>query len=414
MGKRELILAEAIRLFNRQGYFDTRLEDIADNFGVGKTSVSYHFKNKQLMLVESYSRACDFQEELITASEQASTGLDRILEFVLGNYHRFADILSQDAFPIALMSDFSGLDEPDASDIGDRYKALVSRVHTMCVEGIGDKSIEVDSSEAATFLIFNIVHWLPKWLELVPERRQDEAAKGLCDLLKNGLRGPAEVEGQTAKRRRVFAVQPAIFDRDARNAMKMEAILRTGIRHLNRNGYRNLSLDDISAELGVTRGALYYQIPDKESFLSASFDRTFDLIEKALELHASDPDQTAFWALERVVTTLFDAHITELDPLLRINLIPLLDGGAKRVVEARLKRILAQLSELIGRGQIDGSIRSVDCESFEYLILGAMIAASSKRFAATRLDKDWHPGVEPVFSATNYFEPIFNGLSARK
>ena len=411
MGKRDLMLSEAIRLFNRQGYFDTRLEDIAENIGVGKTSISYHFKNKQTLLAEAYSQAIQSFENQISEASECETGLGKVLHFMELHQKSHARAIKMEISPIALMSDFGGLHEPDASDLSNRYKSLVRSVFDMLKLGRKDGSIHVQSLEATTFLIFNVMHWVPKWLEIIPERLHADASQGLLDLISNGLKADHSLKIDASFRRGSIPVQPAIFDRDARNAMKMDAILRTGIRHLNKNGYRNLSLDDISAELGVTRGALYYQIPDKESFLSASFERTFDIIENALEGVTSDQDKPAIMSLEYVITTIFDAHISELDPLLRLNLMPMLTPGAKRVMESRLRRLLAQFSELIGRGQLDGSIRAFECEGSEYLLLGALFAASSKRLAATKLSVDWQPGAEPVFDASNYFEAIFLGMA---
>jgi len=52
--KREQILNHAISQFNAQGYYDTRLEDIARASGTGATNISYHFKSKEALLEEAY------------------------------------------------------------------------------------------------------------------------------------------------------------------------------------------------------------------------------------------------------------------------------------------------------------------------------------------------------------------------
>lgn len=413
MGKRELILAEAIRLFNRQGFFDTRLEDIAEAFGVGKTSISYHFKNKQLLLSEAYSRAIEFYEQLLDAAEYDGKAGEQYERLVIGYIDAHRASLSGQGFPLATMSDFSGLIDADKESLGQRFDDIVQRVASILRRGRLDHSISVKSIEATTFFTFNLLHWIPRWLDEISERHHESAIAGLLEIIRHGLNTGSQTRPDQVLRRPTMTIAPAIFDRETRNQMKREAILRTGIRHLNRNGYRNLSLDDISAELGVTRGALYYQIPDKEHFLIASFDRTFEMIERAMDANGQDESRPAIYGLGDVLSTLFEAHISEHDPLLRLNLLPLLEPGPRRVIVSRSNRITSQFSELIGRGQIDGSIRNIDCEGCEHLLIGTLFAASARRFAVTQLDRARPAGLEPVFSPDSYFEVLFDGLKPR-
>jgi len=66
--KREQILNHAISQFNAQGYYDTRLEDIARASGTGATNISYHFKSKEALLEEAYGLACNFSDaEILVA-----------------------------------------------------------------------------------------------------------------------------------------------------------------------------------------------------------------------------------------------------------------------------------------------------------------------------------------------------------
>jgi len=58
--KREQILNHAISQFNAQGYYDTRLEDIARASGTGATNISYHFKSKEALLEEAYGLWQDY------------------------------------------------------------------------------------------------------------------------------------------------------------------------------------------------------------------------------------------------------------------------------------------------------------------------------------------------------------------
>ena len=77
---RETILAEAARLFKRNGYRKTRLEELAQVLGVTRPAIYYHFKAKQDLLVAMYM---DGMEALngIAAGSAEDEGLPAIEQF---------------------------------------------------------------------------------------------------------------------------------------------------------------------------------------------------------------------------------------------------------------------------------------------------------------------------------------------
>lgn len=66
--------------------------------------------------------------------------------------------------------------------------------------------------------------------------------------------------------------RPTQADRSARTR---EALIESAARGLSRYGYGNLSLADVAAEAGYTRGALYHQFRDKEDLVLAVIQATF-------------------------------------------------------------------------------------------------------------------------------------------
>jgi AcrR family transcriptional regulator len=53
----ESVLDEAARMFLENGFYRTRMQDIADSFGVTHAALYYHFKNKQDILAQVNMRA---------------------------------------------------------------------------------------------------------------------------------------------------------------------------------------------------------------------------------------------------------------------------------------------------------------------------------------------------------------------
>jgi len=111
------------------------------------------------------------------------------------------------------------------------------------------------------------------------------------------------------------------------------------------------------------------------------------------------------------VRWLFEGHLTEHDPLLRLNLTHLLDEAQRMSINTRLRKLRALYAELIARGMMDGSIRTVDIEAAEYIVFGAIFSASGRRFAATPLTETWYPQSEPVTASAAYFEPLIVGFA---
>ena len=60
--------------------------------------------------------------------------------------------------------------------------------------------------------------------------------------------------------------------RERKTAKKKEDILRSASLVISRNGYQNATMEDIAAELLMTKGALYYYFKNKEELLYSCHD----------------------------------------------------------------------------------------------------------------------------------------------
>jgi AcrR family transcriptional regulator len=76
-----------------------------------------------------------------------------------------------------------------------------------------------------------------------------------------------------------------------RRAESRQALLAAAAAHLSHGGYANLNLDDVAADAGYTRGALYYQFPNKQALALAAIDREYRYWQREVGAPAlSDPD----------------------------------------------------------------------------------------------------------------------------
>lgn len=410
--KRNIIISEAIKLFNSNGFADTRLEDIGERLGTTKTSISYHFKSKEGLLLEVYDNALDFSETALKEAANLPTGRAAILYWVEAHAFAHARALSGIAAPLALISEFPQLGNDALTAVELRHRALLSKCRDFLIAGRADGSVTVRSIDATHFFLLNVIHWLPRWLSEVRPADYDAAIRGLIDVLANGLSTSPVRQPAPPIIRSAHPDLGAVFDREAHNRMKREALLRTGTRALNIHGFRNLSLNDVAAELGVTRGAFYYQFADKEALLKGCFERSCDLVETAQHFARKDGGK-GLDILERTLRHLFEGQVSNLDPLVRINLMGALEPKSRILIEAKLKRLKSEFADIIAMGMVDDSMRTLELAASEQLVMGAVFAGNQRRFASTRPDNA-ADGANPSFSANDYFEVLFHGLEGRK
>jgi AcrR family transcriptional regulator len=67
-----------------------------------------------------------------------------------------------------------------------------------------------------------------------------------------------------------------------RRNVSRKRILDVARRLLRKEGYRGTSLDQLAAELGVTRAAIYHWVPGKETLLCEIHDEAMDLLVMGL------------------------------------------------------------------------------------------------------------------------------------
>ena len=65
------------------------------------------------------------------------------------------------------------------------------------------------------------------------------------------------------------------------HAIKREAVIRAAARAFNAHGYHNTSLDELAAELGVTKPTIYYYVTSKEQLLFSCFVAGLEQIQSA-------------------------------------------------------------------------------------------------------------------------------------
>jgi len=121
---RERILEVALERFRAHGYGKTALREIAEELGMTKAALYYHFRAKAELLEALATPVLEGFEQTVVDAERAGTRFDAaaLLE------HAIDGLISNRRVASWLLRDFSALDHPD---IGPRLLAVQDRLRTL-------------------------------------------------------------------------------------------------------------------------------------------------------------------------------------------------------------------------------------------------------------------------------------------
>ena len=201
----------------------------------------------------------------------------------------------------------------------------------------------------------------------------------------------------------VSAETPAESREDVRRAKRL-AVLEAGARMFNRRGYDRAKLDDIAAELSVSKRTLYYYVANKDDILFQCNVLAYESLEPALAvcrdrtLSPLDRIRTLLMAYARLLANDFGACLV----LTQENL---LTPESAAVLRENRRRLDVALRDLIEEGQADGSI--APCEPK---------LASATIYGAFNWLPHWRaPEKSPSYDeiATAFVDLLFAGLVAK-
>ncbi|MBU4632814.1 TetR/AcrR family transcriptional regulator [Pseudomonas chlororaphis] len=167
-------------------------------------------------------------------------------------------------------------------------------------------------------------------------------------------------------------------------------------------GYANTSMDDLTAEAGLTRGALYHHFGDKKGLLAAVVEQLDAEMDQRLEAISRGTDDLWEAFVQRCRTYLEMAQEAE------IQRIVLQDARAVLgdLTEASEEQCVASLSTLLDELMQAGLVVNAPSEALARLINGSLLDAS------LWIARDEHPG-QRLQQALVGLEVLLQGLRVR-
>lgn len=190
--RRQEIIAAATRLFDRQGYVNTALDDIARDVGIKREGLYYYFRNRAeilLSIIEPQSRALiDGLEAIVTREDLDPRSK---LEAAIGNHLERFDRYCLE-MTVSLRDGFledTAETRDRMNDIWRRYEALWERV---VAEGMASGDYrQIGSPKMVAFGVLGMCNWLARWYDPTGPAGVDELCRTYASLVCDGLLTPS-------------------------------------------------------------------------------------------------------------------------------------------------------------------------------------------------------------------------------
>jgi len=410
--KEAAILSAAARRFDAEGVHATRLEDIAADLGLTKTGISYYFSSKEELAGEVYRASAQALADAVRqAREETGSAAQRIRTL----FRAFADqmrAVSEGRRPhLAAINDLDALGSELQAGIAADLSGCISDVNGMIIAWAGESGAPLGRPEPATFFVFGLLDWMGSWPSHKRDWNIDTAADTLFAILTDGLKTEAGWEPAPLQAGTPDVGVPQVFDREARNRMKREAFLKAGTRFFNKKGFGGVALSEIAASLGVTRGAFYYHIPDKEQLLEQCLERSFTTVEQALD-RAEAGGRSGLAVIEHTVRDLIYQQASGVTPLLRPSLSAALAEPRQRRHAARLRNIARRFGDALEHAVSEGEARPVDIQVAERILTHSVFLNGGYTIAAANSFTDWRISEDPLTATIDYVYILMRGLGA--
>ena len=165
---------------------------------------------------------------------------------------------------------------------------------------------------------------------------------------------------------------------DIRRAEILDRALALFLQH----GYDNISLNDLIADAGISKGAFYHWFPSKDALIAALAERSARQALAAVEEALAECDGNALDRLNTVLQSGIDANMKSGGPEQLAAMVSVLSPdnaplyGRILSVEEALYRPL--LTQLIAQGVEEGIFDTFDPEGVADMIYGLAARTNSK------------------------------------
>lgn len=397
--KKEAILAAATAILNRQGVKGMTLADVAAKVGLITTSVTYYYRKKDDLAAACFMRGLERFDALVGEAAKAPDAPSRLLAFLDLYLDLNRRVRLGEAAPLTSFTEMRALKEPLRGSVQGAFNDLFRRVRGF-FEGPEFDHLDKRDRNARTHLLLEQVFWSGSWLRRYDVEDYGRVRDKMYDILVHGLAPKGVDAGATWAPLALPDPTPQSPD----GQEWRETFLVAATRLINQRGYRGASVEDISAQLNVTKGSFYHHHEDKDALVVECFERTFAVTRKA-QADARALADDSWGQLSSATAALVAYQLSDHGPLLRASSMGALPIEIRHEMAQGYNRGSERFAAIISDGVAEGSIRAVDPMIAAHMINSMLNAAASLGV--------WVPGLEREEAARLFARPLLTGLFSR-
>ncbi|WP_418060666.1 TetR/AcrR family transcriptional regulator [Pimelobacter simplex] len=292
--RKQLIVAAASRQFERKGFHDASIADIAAEVGITGPALYRHFRNKHELLVAAVGLEIEQLEQAYGGGEPLAGLLDTAAQTLLRSGRASSVWQRSNVF----------LDAEQREELSKRYLAALDPLRAALVSA--RPALGEVEAEALTWGVHAVLSSARAYerAKLDRDRARQlmvEVALRVAeidDLLPDGATGP---------------IPPAVVE-GLSPASRREAALSAAVRLFAERGFQAVGMDDIGAASGISGPTLYHHFPGKSAILAHVILRCLDALYFDLAAVLANNDDPAE-ALELALASYVRINVAQGDAL---------------------------------------------------------------------------------------------------
>ena len=384
--RRDEIIRSAVIEINRRGVRGMTIGHVAARLGLVPTAVIYYFKNKEELAAAAFAKTAEQYSELAALAADGKSARERISSYIQRYFELRKQIELGQKSEISVFNDLRALKN---ESLNNSYVQMFKDVRRLfpIIEGV----TRADRNGRVVYLL-GVVNFSRAWLFNWRVDDYQRVAGRMSHVL---------LDGVAARRGALPPAMPIdLLGESHIGTETPEHFLRAATQLINDEGYHGASVDRISAHLKVTKGAFYHYNTTKDELVLACFQRTFDLLWRAI-----DAAETAGGSGLQVLVSLLTAVVTLQQgdaPLLRTTALSTVPIEIHGHLLEKLRRITIRLASILCDGIADGSIRPIDTTIAAQVITAAINTASELKY--------WQPADHVEERVGRYVESVLLGV----
>jgi AcrR family transcriptional regulator len=182
--KLDAVRKTAARAFNKKGFSNTTMDDVAAMLNVSKPTLYQFFKSKQELLFSCHMMSMDNGESgLALAAAHKGTGLERLVIYL----KRYMTGILDDLGACPVLTDMASLAPDNRKKVVDRRKKISRATQEIIEQGMRDGSISVPDAKLATLFVLGATNWIFLWYREDGPNTPEQIVDAFSQMLANGL-----------------------------------------------------------------------------------------------------------------------------------------------------------------------------------------------------------------------------------